>query len=76
LLKLLAELKVPVVGVIENMKMREGAFIRQNVMNAGFPFLGELPFDPKVEDTLGDIKALLKTKFAKRLAEIILKISL
>jgi ATP-binding protein involved in chromosome partitioning len=76
LLKLLAELKVPVLGVIENMKMNESEFIRQNVMDAGFPFLGWLPFDPKVEDSLGDIKALLETDFAKRLAEIISKIFL
>ncbi|MEM1551290.1 MAG: P-loop NTPase [Candidatus Bathyarchaeia archaeon] len=76
LLGLLAELKVPVVGVVENMKIRESDFIMQNVGNAGFRFLGELPFDPKVEDSLGDVNSLLKTDFAKKLAEIVSKVFL
>jgi ATP-binding protein involved in chromosome partitioning len=74
LLKLLAELKVPVLGVIENMKINESKFIRQNATDMGFHFLGWLPFDLKVEDSLGDINALLETDFAKRLAETISKI--
>ncbi|MEM3554125.1 MAG: P-loop NTPase [Candidatus Bathyarchaeia archaeon] len=76
LLGLLAELKVPVVGVVENMKIRESDFTMQNVGNAGFRFLGELPFDPKVEDSLGDVNSLLKTDFAKKLAEIVSKVFL
>lgn len=75
LLGLLAELKVPVKGVIENMKVRESALISRNVSDAGFPFLGDLPFDSKVEESLGNVDALLKTDFAKKLAEIVSKIS-
>ncbi|MBS7636856.1 P-loop NTPase [Candidatus Bathyarchaeota archaeon] len=76
LLELLAELKVPVVGVVENMKIRESNFIPQNVRDAGFRFLGELPFDPKVEDSLGNVDTLLKTDFAIKLAKIALEIFL
>ncbi|MEM3641579.1 MAG: P-loop NTPase [Candidatus Bathyarchaeia archaeon] len=76
LLELLAELKVPVIGVIENMKVREGTFVSRNVTDMGFSFLGDLPFDPKVEDSLGDVGALLKTDFAKKLAELVSKIFL
>ncbi|MEM1540814.1 MAG: P-loop NTPase [Candidatus Bathyarchaeia archaeon] len=76
LLELLAELKVPVIGVIENMKIRESNFVMQNVSNAGFRFLGELPFDPKVEDSLGNLNSLLKTSFAKKMAEIASKVFL
>jgi|YelNatPaOPRAMG01_1025707.scaffolds.fasta_scaffold10748_6 ATP-binding protein involved in chromosome partitioning len=74
LLGLLEELKVPVVGVVENMKIRKDAFVSRNVTDAGFPFLGDLPFDPKVEETLGNVDALLETDFAKKLAEIVSKI--
>ncbi|MEM3770021.1 MAG: P-loop NTPase [Candidatus Bathyarchaeia archaeon] len=73
LLDLLAGLKVPVLGVVENMKTKGNAFISQNVVATSFPFLGELPFDSKVEDSLGDVDALLKTDFAKKLAEIVSK---
>ncbi|MEM3565670.1 MAG: P-loop NTPase [Candidatus Bathyarchaeia archaeon] len=73
LLGLVAGLRVPVVGVIENMKIKEDTFISKNVRDAGFSFLGELPFDSKVEDSLGDVNALLETNFAKKLAEIVSK---
>jgi len=75
LLELLAELKVPVLGVVENMKVREDNLVLQSVTGAGFNFLGELPFDQKVEDSLGNVEALLKTNFAKKLAEIVSKAS-
>ncbi|MGC8999174.1 MAG: P-loop NTPase [Candidatus Bathyarchaeia archaeon] len=74
LLGLLAELKVPVLGVVENMKMRKSALVSRNVTCAGLPFLGDLPFDPKVEESLGNVDALLKTDFAKKLAAIVSKI--
>ncbi len=73
LLVLLTELKVPVIGVVENMKIKENNFILQSVAETGFRFLGELPFDPRVEDSLGDVDMLLKTDFAEKLAEIVSK---
>jgi len=73
LLGLLEELKVPVVGVVENMKIREDAFVSKNVTDAGFSFLGDLPFDPKVEESIGNVNLLLETDFAKKLAEIVSK---
>lgn len=76
LLELLTGLKISVLGVVENMKMKENPIIRQNVAKSGIPFLGDLPFDPKVEEALGDAEALLKTDFAKKLAEIVSNITL
>lgn len=70
LLGLLTELKVPVIGVVENMKIKENNFVPQSIADAGFRFLGELPFDPSVEDSLGNVDMLLKTDFAEKLAEI------
>ncbi|MGQ9539299.1 MAG: P-loop NTPase [Candidatus Bathycorpusculaceae bacterium] len=73
LLTLLRELKVSVIGVVENMKVKQSPFIRQKVAEAGIPFFGEIPFDSKVEDALGNINLLLKTDFAKKLKEIVSK---
>jgi ATP-binding protein involved in chromosome partitioning len=73
LLALLMELKVSVIGVVENMKMRQSPLIRQKVTGLGVSFLGEIPFDPKVEDALGNVNLLLKTDFAKKLAKIVSK---
>ncbi len=74
LLKLLNELKVPVIGVIENMKMEQSLTIKDKVVGMSVPFLGELPFDPEVEYSLGDVKALSETVFAKKVASLVPKI--
>lgn len=70
LLALLMKLKVPVIGVIENMKMKQSFSVREKVAGAGVPFLGEVPFDPDVENALGGVDALSNTVFAQKLAEI------
>ena len=66
---------MPVIGVVENMKIRKDVFVSRNVADAGFSFLGDLPFDPKVEESIGNVNLLLETDFAKKLAEIVLKLS-
>lgn len=71
LVKLLVELKVPVVGILKNMEMNESPYIKQQVTAMGFPFLGEIPFDPKVEEALGHVDALMETVFARKLTEAI-----
>lgn len=72
LVKLLSDLKIPILGVIENMKRNKDISIRKNVELLNVNFLGELPFDIKVEKTLGNPDALMSTNFARKLAEIIL----
>lgn len=71
LVKLMADLKVPVIGVVENMKMKEGSFIKQQVAAAGLTYLGEIPFDPKIEEALGRVDVLIETIFARKLDEAI-----
>lgn len=68
---LLADLKVPVIGVLENMKMKESQYVKQQVAAMGFDFLGELPFDSTIEDALGHVDMLLNTDFAKKLDKIV-----
>ena len=73
-LQLLLELKVQVIGIIENMKFTKSLFIQEQVKTFNIPFLGEIYFDNDFEDSIGDIEKLLKTNFAQNLKEIILKI--
>ncbi len=73
LVKLLSDLKIPILGVIENMKMNKDISIRKKVELLNVNFIGELPFDMKVEKALGDVNALVSTDFAKKLAETILE---
>ena len=62
-LGLLTELDVPVVGAVENM-VRDGASrVGDTFAAAGVPLVGSLPFDPSVEDAIGQPDALLATEF-------------
>jgi len=74
LTSLLLELRVPVIGVIENMKMRESSFIQEQVKGMGLRFLGEIPFDYSLEEAIGDVDKLLKTLFAQKVEELAEKI--
>jgi ATP-binding protein involved in chromosome partitioning len=74
LVSLLKTLKVSIVGVVENMKMNDSKVIKQKVQSLGVPFLGEIPFDNKIEESIGKTKKLLKTVFAEKVEEIASKI--
>jgi ATP-binding protein involved in chromosome partitioning len=70
LVSLLQDLKVPIIGVVENMKMNSAKGIQQQTEKLSIPFLGEIPYDPKVEEAIGDETKLLDTALAKKIREI------
>jgi ATP-binding protein involved in chromosome partitioning len=74
LVSLLKALKVPIVGVVENMKMNNSKAIQQRVKTLGVAFLGEIPFDIKIEESIGKTNKLFKTAFAEKVDEIVSKI--
>jgi ATP-binding protein involved in chromosome partitioning len=74
LASLLKELKIPVIGVIENMKMNDSKTTQQQTMKLGVEFLGEIPYDPKLEEAIGNINKLQNTTLAKKVDQIASKI--
>ena len=74
LVSLLRGLEIPIVGIVENMKMDDSKFIQTQVKNLGLPFLGEIPFDNKIEDAIGNVDKLLETVFAKKVESIAAKL--
>lgn len=70
LIDLLSELGIPIMGVVENMKMKESRFIQQQIEGRGITFWGEIPFDAELEEAIGDVNKLLATQFSKKLGEI------
>ncbi len=70
LLELLRGLGVPVIGVVENMVMRPSGRIRGLLEGAGVPHLGTVAFDPELEDALGDVGKLMRTRFAEMFAGV------
>jgi ATP-binding protein involved in chromosome partitioning len=67
LIGLLKELKILVIGVIENMKIDNSKAIQQQTRKLSVKFLGEIPYDPKLEEAIGSTNKLLNTKFAKKI---------
>jgi ATP-binding protein involved in chromosome partitioning len=67
---LLQDLKIPIIGVVENMKMNRARNIEQETEKLGLKFLAEIPYDPKVEEAIGDEKKLLDTALAQKIKEI------
>jgi MinD superfamily P-loop ATPase len=63
-------LGIPIMGVIENMKMKESRFIQQQIEGRGIRFWGEIPFDTELEEAIGDVDRLLATQFGKKIREI------
>jgi ATP-binding protein involved in chromosome partitioning len=68
--RLLKDLKVPIIGVVENMKMNKAKKIAQETEKLGLKFLAGIPFDPKVEEAIGDEKKLRDTTLAQRIKEV------
>jgi len=73
LLLMLKELKLPVIGVIENMKMNESDYVKNNVKKIGLPYLNSIYFDKNLEEAIGKPNRLLKTRFMKDLDKIVEK---
>jgi Mrp family chromosome partitioning ATPase len=67
---LLRDMKAPIIGVVENMKMNRTKNIEQETKKLGLKFLAEIPYDPKVEEAIGDEKKLLDTTLAQRIKEV------
>ena len=67
---LLQDLKVPIIGVVENMKTDSTKGIQQGTEKLGVKFLAGIPYEPKVEEAIGDVTKLLDTTLAQRAQEV------
>jgi len=68
--KLLCDLKMSIVGVVENMKMDNSCVIEDKTKQLGLRYLGAIPYDPQVEPAIGDPKKLLQTAVGKAMEQI------
>jgi ATP-binding protein involved in chromosome partitioning len=67
---LLCELKMHIVGVVENMKMDEAKGVELETEKLGLKYLGAICFDSQVEAALGDPQKLLNTAVGRRIKQI------
>lgn len=69
--QLFVELKVPMVGLLENMRRGDSSAVADLATEFAIPFLGSIPYDPDLEDALGDVDLLRKTEVCRGLAEAV-----
>jgi len=74
LLVILKELNMPIIGVIENMKISGSGFIKNSVSKMKIKHLGNISFDNNLEECIGKPSKLQKTIFMEDLQNIIDKI--
>jgi ATP-binding protein involved in chromosome partitioning len=67
---LLCELKMPIIGIVENMKMDKANGVQVETEKLGLRYLGAIPFDPQVEDAIGNETRLMSTAVGKVIHEI------
>jgi ATP-binding protein involved in chromosome partitioning len=71
LIELLNSLRVPIIGVIENMKMTDARFVQESVEKLEVSFLGEIRFDNTLEEVIGSVEKLRRSEFAQSLDRIL-----
>ncbi|MCW4001322.1 MAG: Mrp/NBP35 family ATP-binding protein [Candidatus Bathyarchaeota archaeon] len=68
---LLTELKMPVIGVVENMKINASDAVEKQTEKLGLTYLGSVAYDPQVENAIGDPAKLQQTAMGKAMPQII-----
>jgi ATP-binding protein involved in chromosome partitioning len=69
-MRLLRELKMPIVGVVENMKTDKENGISKATEKLGIRYLGAIPYDSMVEESIGNPAKLQCTVMGKAMAQI------
>ena len=64
---------MPIIGVIENMKLRDSSVVKAELKEFEVPMLGAIEFDMNLEDSIGDANRLLESDAAARLKEIVME---
>jgi len=74
LLNILKELKLPVVGIVENMKINDLTFIEDYAKEKSFRYLGSVSYDWDLEESIGSPDKLMNTGFMKDFENVVEKI--
>ncbi len=67
---LLCELKMPIIGIVENMKMDKANYVEAETEKLKLNFLGNVPFDSEIETAIGNQAKLLNTTAGKKIRQI------
>jgi ATP-binding protein involved in chromosome partitioning len=74
LLNILKELRLPIIGVVENMKLSESDLIKKEVESMNLKHLGSIGYDYDLEEAIGKPEKLIETNFMKDFEKVVDKI--
>jgi ATP-binding protein involved in chromosome partitioning len=74
LVTMLEALRVPMLGIVENMKMNDSKTIREETQKLDLKFLQEISYDSELEAAIGDTAELLRTALAENVKQLCSKI--
>ena len=74
LLNILNELKLPILGIIENMKNNNLTLIKDYTKEKDFKYLGSVSYDWNLENSIGFADKLMNTIFIKDFKKVVEKI--
>ena len=72
LLKILKEMNLKIIGIIENMKINNYTLIKNYAKEKNFNYLGSISFDKNLEDAIGLPDKLINTSVMKEFNNIII----
>jgi ATP-binding protein involved in chromosome partitioning len=67
---LLSELRMPIVGVVENMKTDNSNALKREAAHLGLKYLGSIDYDVSVESAIGNPAKLLETAVGEAMDQI------
>ncbi|MHA1505972.1 MAG: ATP-binding protein [Candidatus Asgardarchaeia archaeon] len=71
LLILLKEVGVKILGVLENMRFKDNELVIDCAKSMGVPYLGSITFDFELEESIGNVEKMSKSKFWGELSKIL-----
>jgi ATP-binding protein involved in chromosome partitioning len=71
LIDILQEMKLPILGIIENMQMKNNEFTKKKIANTKLQYLGGIRYDENLEDSIGNPRKLIKTEFMQDMCKIL-----
>lgn len=72
--KLLKDLKIPTLGIVENMAMSPKTYVSERAAEDDTTYIGAINYDPTLEDALGDVELLKGTGFYSSIKDLAEKI--
>jgi ATP-binding protein involved in chromosome partitioning len=73
-IKLLDELKIPTIGIVENMVMKQTTYVSERAREDRIAYLGLIKYDSMLEEALGDVDSIKKTEFYSAITDLTEKI--